>query len=64
MEVKIVEFDPSNKDKAEQKLADLLSKGWRIVTGGGGGTQPGFFVVLQRDTPHSPQSAEKHESYA
>ena len=61
MEVKIIEFGPSNKDKAEQKLADLLNQGWRIVTGGGSGTWPGFVVVLQRDTPHSPKSTEKHE---
>ena len=61
MEVKIIEFDPSNKSKAEQKLADLLNHGWRIVTGGGSGTRPDFVVVLQRDTPHSPKSTEKHE---
>lgn len=64
MEVKIVEFGPLNKGKAEEKLADLLSQGWRIVTGGGSGTWPGFVVVLQRDTPHSPRLAEKHERSA
>jgi hypothetical protein len=63
VEVKIVEFDPSNKGKAERKLADLLSQGWRIVTGGGSGARSGFIIVLQRDTPHSPKEKEKHEYY-
>jgi len=64
VEVKIIEFDPSNKDKAEQTLADLLGQGWRIVTGGGSGMRPGFVVVLQRDTPHSLKSVEKIERSA
>jgi hypothetical protein len=61
VEVKIVEFGPLNKGKAEEKLADLLNQGWRIVTGGGNNSWPGFVVILQRDTPRSSRSIEQYE---
>ena len=61
MEVKIIEFWPLAKGRAERKLARLVSQGWRIVGTGGWGSFPSGYVVLQLDTPVGQGTSEQGE---